>query len=98
MAKPAVSKTATIGSTPIPPAKRGYMHPAMIELYTWILTGHMANKKWTFNPDEIFFMNEHGSIWIGIDNPTGKLIQSKGIYKTLTESLKEDYITWSPLK
>jgi hypothetical protein len=45
------------------------MHPAMQDFYKWMLWFHddgvfIADPNWTFNPDEVLILNEHGTVYM----------------------------------
>ena len=74
------------------------IHPAMIVVYKWFYWMKDANRKIPrgFDPDRVFFMNEHGTIYnCDVDSPTlldrGMMLRE---FKSLSQALKESRINW----
>lgn len=45
------------------------MRPVMKDFYKWMFWFYddgvsIANPDWTFNPDEVYLLNEHGTFWM----------------------------------
>lgn len=60
------------------------MRPVMEDFYKWMFWFYddgvsIANPDWTFNPDEVYLMNAHGTFWM----PKGKGRATEEITKLL---------------
>jgi len=75
------------------------MHPAMIDLYKWMFWFYddgvsIADPDWTFNPDEVLILNEHGTMYMPKAKSTALTKRffdgvKEGKFTTLTQRMKE---------